>query len=107
MNKRGKNTFNWGIIGTGEIANSFAKDLDLLENHMLTAVLSWTIGDAEIFSNNLDNCRAYDDIDNFLNDEEICAVYIATPNTPHCIQTIKSLEAKIPVLCEKPFAINY
>ena len=34
-------------------------------------------------------------------------MYIATPNTLHCIQTIKSLEAKIPVLCEKPFAMNF
>ena len=107
MNKRDKKTFNWGIIGTGGIANAFAKDLQLLDNHMVTAVLSRTIRNAEIFSNNLDNCKAYDDIDNFLKDEEICAVYIATPNTLHCIQTIKSLEAKIPVLCEKPFAMNF
>ena len=107
MNEKDKKTFNWGIIGTGGIANAFAKDLELLDNHMVTAVLSRTIRNAEIFSNNLDNCKAYDDIDNFLKDEEICAVYIATPNTLHCIQTIKSLEAKIPVLCEKPFAMNF
>ncbi len=107
MNRNGKKTFNWGIIGTGGIANAFAKDIDFLDNHKVIAVLSRTIRNAEIFSNNLDNCKAYDDIDNFLKDEEICAVYIATPNTLHCIQTIKSLEAKIPVLCEKPFAMNY
>lgn len=107
MNEKDKKTFNWGIIGTGGIANAFAKDLELLDNHMVTAVLSRTIRNAEIFSNNLDNCKAYDDIDNFLKDEKIGAVYIATPNTLHCIQTIKSLEAKIPVLCEKPFAMNF
>ena len=107
MNRNGKKTFNWGIIGTGGIANAFAKDIDFLDNHKVIAVLSRTIRNAEIFSNNLDNCKAYDDIDNFLKDEKICAVYIATPNTLHCIQTIKSLEAKIPVLCEKPFAMNY
>ena len=107
MNKKDKKTFNWGIIGTGGIANAFAKDLELLDNHMVTAVLSRTIRNAEIFSNKLDNCKAYDNIDNFLEDEKIGAVYIATPNTLHCIQTIKSLEAKIPVLCEKPFAMNF
>ena len=74
MNRNGKKTFNWGIIGTGGIANAFAKDIDFLDNHMVTAVLSRTIRNAEIFSNNLDNCKAYDDIDNFLKDEEICAV---------------------------------
>ena len=107
MNGSGKKTFNWWIIGTGGIANAFAKDIDFLDNHKVIAVLSRTIRNAEIFSNNLDNCKAYDDIYDFLKDEKICAVYIATPNTFHCIQTIKSLEAKIPVLCEKPFAMNY
>ena len=34
-------------------------------------------------------------------------MYISTPNNLHCIQTIKSIESKIPVLCEKPFAMNY
>ena len=100
MNKKGKKTFNWGIIGTGGIANAFSKDLDLLDNHIVTAVLSRKMRNAQDFSENLENCKAYDNIDNFLRDEDICAVYIATPNTLHCIQTIKSLEAKIPVLCE-------
>ena len=107
MDKKDKKTFNWGIIGTGGIANAFSKDLDLLDNHMVTAVLSRTMRNAKNFSNNLDNCKAYDNIDSFLKDEDICAVYIATPNTLHCIQTIKSLQAKVPVLCEKPFAMNF
>lgn len=107
MNKKDKKTFNWGIIGTGGIANAFAKDLELLDNHMVTAVLSRTMKDAQNFSDNLDNCKAYDNIDNFLRDEKIAAVYIATPNNLHCIQTIKSIESKVPVLCEKPFAMNF
>ena len=107
MNKKDKKTFNWGIIGTGGIANAFAKDLELLDNHMVTAVLSRTMKNAQNFSDNLDNCKAYDNIDNFLKDEKIAAVYIATPNNLHCIQTIKSIKYKIPVLCEKPFAMNF
>ena len=107
MNKKSKKTFNWGIIGTGGIANAFSKDLDLLDNHMVSAVLSRTMKNAQNFSNNLVNCKAYDNIESFLEDEDICAVYIATPNTLHCIQTIKSLQAKVPVLCEKPFAMNF
>ena len=91
MNKKGKKTFNWGIIGTGGIANAFSKDLGLLKNHIVTAVLSRTMRNAQNFSNNLVNCKAYDNIESFLEDEDICAVYIATPNTLHCIQTIKSL----------------
>ena len=78
MNKKGKKTFNWGIIGTGGIANAFSKDLGLLKNHMVTAVLSRTMRNAQNFSNNLVNCKAYNNIDLFLEDEDICAVYIAT-----------------------------
>ena len=107
MKKKGKQTFNWGIIGTGRIANAFTKDLELLNNHMVTAVLSRTMWNAQNFSYNFENCKAYDNIESFLEDEDICAVYIATPNTLHCIQTIKSLQAKVPVLCEKPFAMNF
>ena len=36
----------------------------------------------------------------------IDAVYIATPNTLHAPQAIMALESGIPVLCEKPFAMN-
>ena len=34
----------------------------------------------------------------FFNDSELDAIYIATPNTLHADQSIKSLEHKIPVL---------
>ena len=107
MSRKGKNTFNWGIIGTGGIANAFSRDVEILENHKVKAVLSRTMRKAEIFSNSLDNCKGYDNIDSFLKDKDICAVYIATPNTLHCNQTIKSLQAKVPVLCEKPFAMSF
>ena len=74
MNKKSKKTFNWGIIGTGGIANAFSKDLDLLDNHVVSAVLSRTMSNAQNFSNNLVNCNAYDNIDSFLKDEDISAV---------------------------------
>ena len=91
MNIKSKKTFNWGKIGTGGIANAFSKDLDFLDNHMVSAVLSRRMRNAQNFSNNLVKCKAYDNIESFLEDEYICAVYVATPNTLHCIQTIKSL----------------
>ena len=42
----------------------------------------------------------------FLKIKNIDAIYIATPNTLHAKQSIESLKHRIPVLCEKPFAMN-
>ena len=98
--------FKWGIIGTGGIANAFARDIELLDGHMVSSVLSRSEKSAEDFSSQLDNCSTFVDMESFIHNPEIDAVYIATPNTLHAEQTIKALEAKKPVLCEKPFAMN-
>ena len=98
--------FNWGIIGTGGIANAFSRDIKYLENHRISAVLSRSIDTAKSFSSDKPNCTGYDDIDLFLNRSNVDAVYIATPNNLHCDQTIRALNAGKPVLCEKPFSIS-
>ena len=101
-----KKYFNWGIIGTGGIANAFSRDIKYLENHRISAVLSRSIDTAKSFSSDKPNCTGYDDIDLFLNNSNVDAVYIATPNNLHCYQTVRALNAGKPVLCEKPFSIS-
>ena len=48
---------------------------------------------------------AVNNIEEFLNAKPD-AVYIATPHPLHYEQALACLENKIPVLCEKPLAIN-
>ena len=98
--------FGWGIIGTGCIANAFARDIEYLDGHRISCVLSRSMVTANDFTSTLNNCYGYEDMDSFLKDKNLDAVYIATPNTYHAEQTIRALEAKKPVLCEKPFAMN-
>ncbi len=98
--------FRWGIIGTGGIANAFAQDLQYLKNHNVASVLSRDIKTAQTFASNHSNCKTYDKKELFFNDNNIDAVYIATPNTLHSPQSVESLQHKKPVLCEKPFAMN-
>ena len=98
--------FKWGIIGTGGIANAFARDLEYLDGHRISSVLSRSMKSANDFSSRLKNCKGFDNMDSFLHNPDIDAVYIATPNTYHAEQTIKALKAKKPVLCEKPFAMS-
>jgi len=98
--------FNWGVIGTGGIAKAFTEDIKQLKNHRVSAVLSRSIKTANSFSSYLQYCNGFDNMDLFLKESNVDAVYVATPNTFHCSQTIESLNAGKPVLCEKPFSIN-
>ena len=98
--------FKWGIIGTGGIARAFADDITNLGNHKVCAVLSRNIETADKFSLSINDCLGYDDQHAFLNDDNIDAVYVATPNTFHCDQTISALKSNKPTLCEKPFSMN-
>ena len=50
--------FNWGIIGTGGIANAFSTDIKYLENHRVGAVLSRSIDTAKSFSSDKPNPSA-------------------------------------------------
>ena len=104
--KKNNKEFRWGIIGTGGIANAFVKDLEYLDGHRVSSVLSRSMVTANSFTSDLKGCNGYDDINSFLDNDYIDAVYIATPNTFHAPQTILALESGIPVLCEKPFAMN-
>ena len=98
--------FKWGVIGTGGIANAFSEDIKKLHRHGVSAVLSRSTINAKRFSSSIQGCEGYTNMDEFLNKSNIDAVYIATPNTSHCNQTIETLNAGVPVLCEKPFSMN-
>lgn len=97
----------WGIIGLGNIAHQFAKDLMLVDEAELVAVASRNLDKAQEFAQNY-NCRkAHGSYDAIINDGEIDILYIATPHNSHAVLTIKALQNNKHVLCEKPIALNY
>jgi len=98
--------FNWGIIGTGGIANAFANDLKVLDDHEIKAVASRTRKKALEFSLKLKKCVPYHNYNDFVSDSSLDAVYIATPNHLHMEHALLAINAGLPVLCEKPFALN-
>jgi predicted dehydrogenase len=61
---------------------------------------------AESFAKKFGAKRWYADWRDLLNDEQINAVYIATPVHLHAEQTIAAAEVGKNVLCEKPMALN-
>lgn len=99
-------TFNWGIVGTGGIARQFAADLRLLPAARLAAVCSRDAARAAAFAAEFAVARSSADLDGFLADPGIDAVYIATPNSVHANQALAAIEAGKPVLVEKPLATS-
>lgn len=96
----------WGILGLGKIAASFAKDLALVPEANLKAVASRSLQKAEAFATEWEADTCYGSYQELLADPEVDVIYIATPHTLHCEQTIMALEAGKHVLCEKPLGIN-
>ncbi len=97
----------WGIIGLGNIANQFVKDLLLIEGAELAAVASRILEKSQEFAKKYDCPKAYSSYDAIINDPEIDILYIATPHSSHATLTIQALQSNKHVLCEKPIALNY
>jgi predicted dehydrogenase len=96
----------WGIIGPGNIAREFAQDLKYVQNKKceIGPVLGHNVEHTKEYVKNYGG-YVINDISEFIKHKPDC-VYIATPHPLHFEQAMFCLENKIPVLCEKPLAIN-
>lgn len=97
-------TFKWGILGPGRIAEKFAQDLKVVPGTELTAVASRS--GAQSFVNKFDVPVVYDTYQALAADPTINAIYIATPHRFHAQNARLCLEAGKPVLVEKPLTVN-
>jgi predicted dehydrogenase len=97
---------NWGIIGAGKIATKFATDLNTVSNSKFYAIASRNLEKAKNFGKEFNADIAYGSYDELVLDDNIDAIYIATPHSFHKAHTVLCLNNKKPVLCEKPFAMN-
>ena len=97
----------WGLIGCGDIAaKRVAAALAAAEGSALQAVARRRADLAAEFAARHGAKRWYDGWRDLLRDEEIDAVYIATPVNLHADQTVSAAEAGKHVLCEKPMALD-
>ena len=96
----------WGILATGKIANSFARDLALLEECELTAVGARRQESADAFAARHGARRAYGDYRSLVEDPEVDVVYVATPHALHREHVTLALEAGKAVLNEKSFTLD-
>ncbi|MGH9940280.1 MAG: Gfo/Idh/MocA family protein [Blastocatellia bacterium] len=97
----------WGLIGCGDISRKrVAPALRDVPECEFIAVNRARVDLAEAFANEFGAKRWYGDWRELIADDEIDAVYIATPVYLHAEQTVAAAEAGNHVLCEKPMAMN-
>lgn len=96
----------WGIVSAGNIAATFARDIGHVPNAKLAAVAARNHAAASSFAETHDIDVAYEGYDRLFADENIDAIYVATPHTLHLQNSIDALQAGKAVLCEKPITIN-
>ena len=95
----------WGVLGTAGIAKGQTiPGMKEADNCELYAIAGRSLEKAKEFQDEFGFEKAYGSYDELLQDKEVEAVYIPLPNTMHYEWTIKALEAKKHVLCEKPLA---
>ncbi|MGC4803991.1 Gfo/Idh/MocA family protein [Micromonospora sp. DT233] len=96
----------WGILATGHIAGRFAEDLRLVPGAELVAVGSRTPQAAQLFAERHGAQRAYGSWAELAADDELDAIYVATPHVAHHEATMTCLAAGRAVLVEKPFTLD-
>ena len=99
---------NWGIIGLGNIAQSFSEGFFETENSRLLAVSSLNISKLEYFKKRfeINNNYIFKNYNELLACEQIDVVYIALPNNLHFEWIAKGIKNNKNILVEKPAVTN-
>jgi predicted dehydrogenase len=98
-------TVRWGVIGTGGIARTFVGDCTAA-GVVFTAVGSRTQESAESFAAEYGIPRAHGSYEDLVADDEVDAVYVATPHSRHAEDALLAIAAGKHVLVEKAFTIT-
>ena len=97
----------WGIAGCSDITSK--RVAPAIRDHPLAALTAFYSTDAERgrrFAAEFGAKRAHTDLDDFVSDPEIDAVYVASPVDRHLPETLAAAGAGKHVLCEKPMALD-
>lgn len=101
-------TIRWGIIGVGNVTEvKSGPGFYKAKNSALVAVMRRNGALAEEYAARHNIPKWYDDADALIHDDEVDAVYIATPPHVHKEYTLQVAAAGKPVYVEKPMALNF
>lgn len=99
------NKYNWAILGCGNIANDFAREMNKMGGKVYS-VANRTYEKAVAFAQKYGIEKVYENIENIFIDKNVDIVYIATPHNKHIEYILKALENGKHVLCEKAITLN-
>ena len=102
-----KGKVNWAIVGLGDIVRKRVGSAILQQpNSSVYACVSRNPDKRREDLERLQPAKVFTDFKEMLADEDVDAVYLATPVNLHAPQTIAALKAGKDVLVEKPMAMN-
>ena len=97
--------FGWSVIGSGAIANTVAHEIVTSGRHRVVSCYSMTYSRCVKFAKQY-HAKACTSFDEAVLSDGVDGVYIATPHTCHIEYAVRALELGVPVLIEKPIAMN-
>lgn len=99
---------NWGFIGCGEVTEKKSGPaFNMIEGSRVVAVMSRDEEKAKSYAIRHQIPRWYTDAQELIGDEDVNAIYIATPPSSHATFAIMAMKAGKPVYIEKPMAASY
>lgn len=107
-----KDDFNkpirWGIIGCGNVTEiKSGPAFKRTEGFELSAVMRRDVNKLKDYAKRHEVAKYYTDADALIEDDEIDAIYIATPPNTHLYYALKVAESGKPCCVEKPLAPSY
>jgi len=96
----------WGVLGTGNIAHTFARDLQYIDEGVVTAVGSRSQSSADTFGDEFGVSLRFDSYEALVDSDQVDVIYVATPHPMHFANAMLALEHDKPVLVEKAFTMN-
>ena len=98
----------WGFIGCGEVTEKKSGPaFSMIRNSEVVAVMSRDLEKAASYARRHNIPRWYNDAQLLIGDEDVNAIYIATPPSSHATFAIMAMKAGKPVYIEKPMAATY
>ena len=98
----------WGFIGCGEVTEkTCGPAFSMIRNSEVVAVMSRDLEKAASYARRNNIPRWYNDAQLLIGDEDVNAIYIATPPSSHATFAIMAMKAGKPVYIEKPMAATY